>query len=220
VINPDHPTKWQSGVSFDQLAAIVIGSIAVISALLGLVHTDRSLEAGRANQVASRLAADVSARIAVASVGSNLSYNADEAVLMLGMEGTDTALAALQANQAGALAVGQAMYNASGRLKAALAATEATSGGSPADGYAASLLGTTPAQFQAELAEQSREIDISTDAGAHDRNAVLGLSFMALAGVLTGLAAALREGRAGWIALRTAGALVVLAAGLTLLAIF
>ena len=219
MINPDHADKLKNGVPFDRFAAIVIGVIAIMSAMLGVVHADRSMAATRAQFQASRLAADISARIAVNSVGTNLSYVADEAVLMLRMEGTDRGLAAAQVNDAGTVAVGQALVDASDLLKRALAVTQATSGEAPSDAYVASMLKMTSDDFMAELTSQGHQIDLAQDAGTHDRDAVLGLSLLALAGVLTGLAAVLREGRGGWIALRSATGLVAVAFVLGALAV-
>jgi hypothetical protein len=220
VIYPDQAAKLRSGVRFDRIVASVIGVIAVLAAVLGVVHNERSLASTHAQLMASRLAADISARIAIRSVAGNLTFSSDEAVLLLEREGNDRALAAAQADNAGAAAVGGAMYDASKQLKAQLAATGATTGAPPLDGYAANLIETTPEEFEAELAEQSRQVDLANDAGWHDRIAIMGLSFLALAGVLAGLAAVLREGRAGWIVVRVAAGIAGLTALLVLLAIF
>jgi len=219
VIYPDQAAKLRSGVRFDRIVAGVIGVIAVVAAVLGVVHTDRSLASTHAQLTASRLAADISARIAISSLAGNLTFNSDEAVLFLEMEGNDRALAAGLAGNAGAAAVGGAMYDASKQLKAQVAATGATVAGSPLDGYAVNLIETTPEEFEAELAEQSRQVDLANDAGWHDRIAIMGLSFLALAGVLAGLAAVLREGRAGWIVVRVAAGIAVLTTLLVILAI-
>jgi hypothetical protein len=217
MVNPDNVRKWRDDVHFDRLAATLIGIIAVLAALLAVVHTDRSLEASRANLEASRLAADITGRIGSVSIAGNLSYTSDEAVLFLAMEGTDRSIAAAGADDAGAWTVGQTMIAASQELRAALDATMGTTGGPPLDPYAAGLLATTAADFNAELAEQSRQMDVAQNAGWHDRLAFLGISLLALAGVLTGLAAVLRQSRAGWFAVGSAGIIVAVAA---LLAVF
>jgi hypothetical protein len=218
MVSPDHANKLAPGVRFDRIAATIIGTIAILSAMIGVIHVERSMEATRAQFQASRLAADISARIAVNSIGTNLSYVSDEAVLMLQMEGADRALAGTMLDEAGAAAVGQAMVDATTLFKAALTATEATTGGAPADAYVASMLGMTSDDFIAELTAQGHQIDLAQAAGERDRDAVLGLSFLALAGVLTALAAVLRESRGGWLALRSAAGLIVGAALLGILA--
>lgn len=55
--------------------------------------------------------------------------------------------------------------------------------------------------------------------GSGGQTSVLALSLLALAGVLTGLGAVLREGRAGWIALLTASGIVCWATILSVLAV-
>jgi hypothetical protein len=219
VVAPDHAAKLSAAARFDRMAAIVIGTIAVLGALLGVIHTDRSTAGTRAQLQATRLATDISARIAVNSVGTNLSYQADEAVLMLQMDGADRALAAVAADNAGIAAVGQAEVDAATALKAALAATQATSGGSPTDAYVASMLAMTADDFAAELTAQGHQMDLAHDAGTHDGFAVLGISVLALAAVLTGLAAVVRESRGGWWALRSAAGFIGLAVILGLVAL-
>jgi hypothetical protein len=211
IVAPEHAEKLSPAARFDRMAAIVIGIIAVLGALLGVVHTDRSTASTRAQLQATRLATDISARIAVNSVGTNLSYQADEAVLMLQMDGADRALAAAAAENAGIAAVGGAEMDAAMALKAALAATQATNGGSPADAHVASMLAMTDGDFAAELTAQGDQMDLAHDAGTHDGFAVLGISVLALAAVLTGLAAVVRESRGGWWALRSAAGLVAVA---------
>ncbi len=95
------------------------------------------------------------------------------------------------------MAVGKAQQSAYGALQAALTATSDTTGGKPVDAYTAGLLNATTPQLQAELAEQNRQVDLANAASSHEQLAVLGLSFLALAGVLTGLAAVVRESRGG-----------------------
>jgi hypothetical protein len=218
LINPDHVNKWRDDATFDRFAATLIGVIAVMAALLAVAHTDRSLEASRANLEASRLAADITGRIGSVSIAGNLDYASDEAVLFLAMEGTDRSNAAAMNDDVGAWTVGQALIGASQELRAALDATMGTTGGPPLDPYAAGLLATTAADFNAELAEQSRQMDLAQSAGWHDRLAFLGISLLALAGVLTGLAAVLKRSRAGWFAVGSAGAIVGVAALLAVLA--
>jgi len=218
VIGPDHVRKWRSDADYDRIAATLIGVIAVMAAVLAVVHTYRSLEATRASLEASRLAADITGRIGTVSIAGNLGYSSDEAVLYLEMEGQDRSIAAAQAEDVGAWTVGQAMIAASSQLRSALAETQATTGGPPLDPYASDLLSTSTDDFNAELAEQSRQMDLAENAGWHDRLAFLGISLLALAGVLTGLAAVLRQSRAGWFALGTAGSIVGVSAVLAVLA--
>jgi hypothetical protein len=220
MITPDTAAKWRSGPRFDQMAAALIGAIAVLAAILAVIHTNYSLASTRAQLEGSRLAADIAARISTASLAGDLgTYGSDEAVLRLEMQGTDRAIAAGQAGEPGAAAIGEAEYQASKALRAALDETQKTIGGTPLDVYAADLVTTTNEHFQAEVTEQNHQVDVAKDAGSRDRTSILGLSFLALAGVLAGLAAVLREGRAGRIALLAASGIVGWAMILSVLAV-
>jgi hypothetical protein len=220
MITPDTAAKWRSGARFDQIAAALIGAIAILAAVLAVIHTNYGLASTRAQLEASRLAADISARISTASLSSDLeTFSSAEAVMQLGMQGVDRALAAAQAGDPGATAIGAAEYEASKALRVALDETQKTVGGAPLDAYAAELVTTTNEDAVAEATEQNHQVDLAKDAGSRDRTSVLGLSFLALAGVLTGLAAVLREGRAGWIALLTASGIVCWATILSVLAV-
>jgi hypothetical protein len=95
-------------------------------------------------------------------------------------------------------------HQAAADLGTALAATSATGGGAPLDSYTSGLVKATTQQLLAEVNEQNRQVDLANDAGTRNSRSILGLSFLALGGVLTGLAAVMREGRAGWIALLAA----------------
>jgi len=86
------------------------------------------------------------------------------------------------------------------------------------DPYTAGLLNATTEQLLAELDEQNRQVDLADAGASHEQRAVLGLSVLALAGVLTGLAAVLRESRGGRISLSAACAMAAAAAVLAILA--
>ena len=150
---------------------------------------------------AARLAADLSTRIAVSAQALDSSLGAQQLALMLGLESASRQLEAIRSNDESAQAIGAAEDQAFGKLQEAIAATSATTGGAPVDAYTAGLLKATVADLQHELAEQNHQVDLANEASSREQRAVLGLSFLALAGVLTGLAAVLREGRSGWISL-------------------
>jgi hypothetical protein len=203
MIAPDSAAELRAERRFDLIAAVLIGLIAVLAAILAATQTAASQTATRADVAAARLAADLSTRIAVSSQALDSSLVAQQTALMLGIESASRQLAATRSNDASALAVGAAEDQAFGKLQQAVAATSATTGGPPVDAYTAGLLKATGADLRNELAEQNRQVDLAHGASAREQRAVLGLSFLALAGVLTGLAAVLREGRAGWISLIT-----------------
>lgn len=200
----DTVAKIRPGRPFDRVAAALIGTIAVLAALLSVVQATEGHIGGRAQLMGARLEADISARSAASELAGDFGGVATLQALRLGLSATSRQLEATRSGDAVALAVGQSDQTASDRLTAAVSDTAATSGGAPLDTYAAGLIKTTVPQLQSELAEQNRQIDVAAAAGSRSRLASLGLSFAALAGVLVGLALVLRESRAGWIALTVA----------------
>jgi hypothetical protein len=201
MIAPDSAAELRAERRFDLIAAVLIGLIAVLAAILAVAQTAASQSATRADAEAARLSADLSARIAVSSEPLDSSLGAQQIALMLGLESASRQLEAIRSNDESAQAIGAAEDRAFGKLQEAIAATSATTGGAPVDAYTAGLLKATVADLQRELAEQNHQVDLANEASSREQRAVLGLSFLALAGVLTGLAAVLREGRSGWISL-------------------
>jgi hypothetical protein len=220
MISTDLPAKWKSAASLDQVAVTLLGVIAVLAAILAVVHTDRNLASAGAQAEASRLTTDIAARISATSITRDLgTQSADRVVLLLEMEGMDRVLVAQRDGDAAGSAIGLAQYDASKKLRAVLEATDQTTAGAPLDAYAVSLLKTSDQEFIAELDEQNRLVGLAEHAGAQDHTAVFAISLLALAGVLIGLAAVLRRGRAGWLSLGAAGAITGWAAVLALLAV-
>jgi hypothetical protein len=204
VIAPDSAASLRAERRFDLVTVLLIGAIAVLAAILSVVQINSSQAANRADLQAARLAADLSARIAVSSQATDSALVAQQTALMLGLEATARQIAALQNDDPAAAAIGKAQDSAYQKLQAALTATAGSTGGSPVDRYTTGLLKADTKQLLAELAEQNRQVDLAGAASSHEQRAVLGLSFLALAGVLTGLAAVLREGRGGRISLSAA----------------
>jgi hypothetical protein len=207
MIAPDTAAELRAERRFDVIAAVLIGLIAVLAAILAATQTAASHAATRADVEAARLSADLSTRIAVSGQALDSSLGAQQLALMLGLESASRQLEAIRSNDESAQAIGAAEDQAFGKLQEAIAATSATTGGAPVDAYTAGLLEATVADLQHELAEQNRQVDLANEASSREQRAVLGLSFLALAGVLTGLAAVLREGRSGWISLIAACAM-------------
>jgi hypothetical protein len=218
MIAPDAAAELRAERRFDLVAALLIGTIAVLAAILAIAQMNASQAATRANLEAARMAADVSARISVSSQSLDSALGAKRTAIMLGIEGVSREIAGSQNNDATVTAVGQAQQSASDQLSAALTATTDTTGGKPVDQYTAGLLTATTEQLKAEVTDQNHQVDLADTATSHEQRAVLGLSFLALAGVLTGLAAVLREGRSGWISLSAACAMAVSSGLLAILA--
>jgi hypothetical protein len=120
------------------------------------------------------------------------------------MEAVSRQLQGTIAGDDAAVTVGAAQKAAMDRLTAAIAETEATSGGPPVDAYAARLVAATLGELTVQVKEQGRQVDLAAAAGARELRSVLGLSFIALAGVLAGIAAVMGRRRAGWALLGVA----------------
>jgi len=213
VIAPDSAASLSAERRFDLVAAVLIGVIAVLAAVLSVAQMSSSQAANRADLEAARLAADLSARIAVSGQATDSALGLQQTALMLAIDATAREEAGVQYSDPASLAIGGAEQSAYDKLKAILAYTSDTTGGKPVDAYTAGLLNATTQQLVAEVQEQNHQVDLANAATSSEQRAVLGLSFLALAGVLTGLAAVLREGRGGRIALSAAG-IMSAAAGL------
>jgi hypothetical protein len=219
MIAPDAAAELRAERRFDLVAALLIGSIAVLAAFLAIAQIGASQSATRADLEAARLAADLSARISVSSQAMDAGLGSQQGAIILGLESAARQLAGLENNDAATSAVGAAEASAFEKLRAALAATSETSGGAPVDRFTAGLVGATTQQLLAELAEQNHQVDLAQAANKREQQAVLGLSLLALAGVLTGLAAVLREGFSGRIALAAACAMAASAGVLAVVAL-
>jgi hypothetical protein len=212
MIAPDSAAGLRAERRFDLVAAVLIGVIAVLAAILALVQMSAGQTASRASLQAAKVEADLSARISVSAEATNAVLTARQTAIVLAMEAIAREQAGIQYSDPTSTAIGAAEQSAYTKLDSILVETGATTGGKPVDPYTAGLLGATPADLKSELAEQNHQVDLANAAGFQEQLAVLGLSFLALAGVLTGLAAVLREGRSGRISL-TAACVMSVAAG-------
>jgi hypothetical protein len=219
MIAPDAAVGLEHGRPFDFLAAFLIGTIAVLAALLAVVQIGSSQQSDRAQLEAARLTADLSARLQVGSMVQQTLGSQQQAAAALSVEGSSRALAGITRGDDGAAQIGSAEIAASSALSEALTATARTVSGPPLDSYTAGLIDATISELTAEVNEQNHQVDIADDAGSRNTRSILGLSFLALAGVLTGLGAVLRESRAGWFALCSAGGISVAAAAMAVLAV-
>ena len=219
MIEPEVATRWRSQGAFDRTATLLIGTIAVLAALLAILQATNGLASTRAQAQAARLSADATAKISASSLVQGATLGSQQGTLVLGMEAVSTLLVATRDGDAGLYAVGTAKQAASGKLTAALAETAATSGADPVDPYTAGLMSATIDQLNAEVTEQNRQVDLAIEAGARSQRAVLGLSLLTLAGVLAGIAAVLGRGRAGWATLGVAWVTTGVVIGVTLLTV-
>jgi hypothetical protein len=202
VIDLETVQETDDGTWFDRLTALLIGLIAVIAAGLVLVQTTNSLTEARANAQATRLAAESSARLHAGSVFLQNALGALQQAVVLSLEGTSRQIVGLQRDDALEQAKGGADTAAGDRLLGIAQAmgAEPTADG-PVDAYVRDLLRDPTGTAAGVVVEQNRQVDLAHDAGDRAGRAVLGLSFIALAGVLVGLTAVLGEGRAGRLTL-------------------
>ena len=156
MIEPEVATRWRSQDTFDRTATLLIGTIAVLAALLAILQAVNGLESTRAQAQAARLSADVAARISGSSLAQDASLRAQQDALVMGMEGVSRQLVGMQAGDAVLSAMGTAEQAVAGTLTAALAESAATSGAAPVDPYTAGLMSATIADLNAEVAEQNR----------------------------------------------------------------
>ena len=206
MIEPEVATRWRNQAAFDRTATALIGTIAVLAALLAILQAGNGLASTRAQAQAARLTADAAAKISASSLAQDAALRSQQDALVMGMEAVSRLMVATKADDAVLHAVGTAGQEASGKLSAALTESIATSGASPVDRYTAGLMSPSLDQINAEVAEQNRQVDLANATGARAQRAVLGLSLLTLAGVLAGIAAVLGRGRAGWAILFVAWA--------------
>jgi hypothetical protein len=211
MIEPEAATRWRSQAAYDRLAAVLIGIIAILAAVFAVQQAHEGLAGTRAQVEGARLAADAAARIGASSTATAAGLRAQQDVLLVGLGGTSRQLQALIAADEGASAVGAAHASAAERFASAVTETIATTGGEPVDGYTAGLINATTGEIVALVEEQNRQVDLAIEAGGHQLVAVLGLSLVALAGVLAGIAAVLGRGRAGWLLLAIAWVVALVA---------
>jgi hypothetical protein len=217
MIEPEVATRWRSQGAFDKTATLLIGTVAVLAALLAILQAVNGLESTRAQAQAARLTADVAAKVSGSSLAQDASLRSQQDALVLGMEAVSTLLVATQSGDAGLYAVGTAEQAAAAKLTAALAESAATSGAAPVDPYTAGLMSPSIADLNAEVDEQNRQVDLANTAGARSQRAVLGLSLLTLAAVLAGISAVVGRGRAGWATLSVAWGTTIAAMVVTLL---
>jgi hypothetical protein len=219
MIAPDAASSLQAERRFDLLSAILIGVVAVLAAILAVVQIDTAQNASRAQQQAASLAADLSARIETSDLAQEQLLLLSQRSLIMAMQATARQIAGLTYEDPSAAEIANAETAASSKLAAALRDTAATSGGAPLDPYTSAMIKATTIDLLAEVKEQNRQVDLANAYSDRNTQSILGLSFLALAGVLTGLGAVLREGRAGWFALASAGAMAAAAGVMAALAI-
>ncbi len=195
-----------AGTRWDRLIALVLGLVAVLAASLVLVQTVQGQAEARASAMASRITADVIARI--------VAYEAREIALAAlssrsvqpGFEGLARGQVALELGREGGEVLGAAGQAATFRLIGQVAEMKALPGPEvPLDAYARAVLASSAAEIDLLVRDgQNRQRDLADAASSRSNEALLGLSVIALAGVLAGLAAVVGRSRTGRLLLALA----------------
>ena len=204
----------QAGTRFHRAIAILLGTIAVLAACLGAVQLHRSQAEARATVEAARLTGDLAAGIPVSNMTLSMTGTLMQAAITRQMEGATRQFVSLDANDPAGVAEGAAEQAAGERLAliaTAMGAAPDESTGLPP--YELRLMTADVAALQREVAEQNRFVDVEAPAASADSGAsVAGLSVLALAGVLVGLASILGADRAGRATLAMAWLVAAVAA--------
>lgn len=222
MIDAETLAEIEAGTRRERAMAVLLGLVAVVAAALVLVQAVQGQREARENAVAAQLSADVTTRLVASQTFLGFRFLNLQRATQVMLEGGARRLVALEAGSAVEDAIGVAETEA-GRGLAALveemAALPPADG--PLDAYARAALGTGNQELGRLVAEQNAARDAATIASARSNEAVLGLSIVALAGVLAGLAAVVGRGRSGRallavaaVALGVATAVLVLASGL------
>ena len=219
MIEVENATRWAGGARYDKVATFLIGVVAVLAATFAIQQAHFGLAGQRAQVMAGRLSADAATKVATSSSVSAAELGAQQQALVLGMTGISRQMAGTANGDDAFVAIGAAEQAASDDLRALLAASAATSGKAPLDAYAAGLVTAGNAGLALQVKEQNRQVDISEDLGGREQLAVLGLSLVTLAGVLAGVAAVLRRGRAGWAMLAVGWSVAAVAAVVAVVAL-
>lgn len=204
MIEPEVASRWRTQAGYDRVAALLIGIVAILAACLAIQQAHAGTAGTRAQVMGARLAADAAAHLSAGSLATTSALRARQDALLMGIEGVSRQLQGTIAGDDAVVAVGAAAQAASTRLDAALSETAGTSGGPPLDAYAAGLVTAPDSEIVAEVRDQNRQVDTAQAQGSRELRSVLGLSLVALAGVLAGIAAVIGRGRAGWLVLGTA----------------
>ncbi len=201
---PEVASRRRSAATNDRVTSLLIGVVAILAGVFAVQQAHAGIAGSRAQVQAARLSDHAAARLSSSSFAENAGLLARQGALVIGIESLSRQMTGTQGGDDAAVAVGATQQASMDRLNAAIDETARTSGGPPVDAYAAGLVTASLDAITAEVAEQNRQVDLAATAGARQLWSVLGLSLVALAGVLAGIAAVLRAGRAGWLLLAVA----------------
>ena len=183
---------------FDRWLGALVGVAAITASLLATLEMASGKQEEGAFTKASRLAVRISTRVAVSGLRTSLEGSAFTQAASLGLEATNRQLAALRSGDEAAAAIALADELASHRLlDLATRLAEEPSSESGVDPEAREALAATNPELRRLVAEQNRQVDLAERYGGRENAAIFGLSLLAVAAVLLGLAGLIGEGRQG-----------------------
>jgi hypothetical protein len=220
MIEVENAGRWRSGATYDKVAALLIGVVAVLAATFAIQQAHFGLAAQRAQIMGARVSVDLATTMSTSSTAESAILGAQQQALLVGMAGVSRQIAGSTAADESAVAIGGAEQLAAEDLKAVIAASGQASGKAPLDPYTAGLVTSSTGGLTLELQEQNRQVDVANDLGSREQMAVLGLSLITLAGVLAGVAAVLGHSRAGWGTLAVGWGVAAVATAFSLTTLF
>jgi hypothetical protein len=202
----------------ERTVAILLGFAAVLGAALAMLEAATSRAEGTADAHSTRLAVQIPSDGLVIALRETFQIRATQEAIRLDIAATSRALVgtivdpSIRDQEA---AVAGAQDEAAKQVEL----IAETMGAVPrADGRLDArtrrALSSTLDQLGDLVREQNRQLDLATKAGKRHGAVVLGLTILALAAILLGLAASLKEARIAWLIVGVAG--LLLAVSLTL----
>jgi hypothetical protein len=196
---------------FERILALLVGLTALVASLLATLELDSGRKGDRASLLGARLPVQIFEGIASSQLRSDFHLNTQREAVGVGIAALSRQITALRAGQQLAFegVVGRADYAASRRLQAAareMAAISPESRG--VDRHTAETILVTTKALKEQVRMQGKVIDRANRFSNRDGKAVFALSLVAISAALLGLAAVLKAGPGGRIAL-TAGALAL-----------
>lgn len=198
MIDLEAVTETRGGSRYELVVALLIGLVALSAATLAVMQVQHSADETRAHLMASRLASDITTRITASTDLFRAKLLSMQMAAMGAMGGVSRQIVNFSTSDPAQEALGGAEYEAYSRLiLIADAMTQIPSVDGPLDSYALSVISTTDERLTELTGDQNDQADAAELAGERGNLVVLGLSLVALAAVLAGLAAVLGEGWSG-----------------------
>lgn len=198
MIDLDVVADTKDGTAFDKALAWLIGIVALTAAVLAAIQVDRSAVEMRAQNQGAVAVSEVTTGMTASFELSRFRLQSTWDGYLGGMAGASRQIAGLEAGSEVDIARGGVEYDVAPRLAAiADAMASLPPEGGPLDPYARSALAATTDELEAHLAHQNAQVELAEIAGRQSNLVIAGLSLIALAAVLAGLSAVLRDGRSG-----------------------